>query len=324
MTKKIRVGIVGYGQLGKGVERELQNQQDFQLIAIFTRREPKQITRQFSETRLERFEDISKYQKEIHVMILCGNSKKDLWEQTVHVHKWFPTVDSFDVHEDIPTYFEKVKKSALRARTLSTISIGWDPGLFSLHRMLGEALFPEGEIFSFWGKGYSQGHSAAVRRIPGVRDAVQYTLPSKGAIEQIRRGEKITVAQQDFHKRVCYVALEAGVDKHEIERAIKTMPHYFAPYETIVHFVSQTTLQKNHQSLSHGGHVFARSEDGTFLELTLAANSNPTFTATVLIAYARATFRMYQLGEKGARTIFDIPPKLLAIDTNEMLRKRLL
>ncbi|MEO6683168.1 MAG: diaminopimelate dehydrogenase, partial [Ginsengibacter sp.] len=304
----LRIGIVGYGNLGRGAELAIKQHADMELVGIFSRRAPSQITagsNVFSISEIEDFTD------KIDVMILCGGSAKDLPEQVIEVSKLFNTVDSFDTHAKIPAYFQQVDENARANNKLSLISTGWDPGLFSMMRLLGESVLPQGESYTFWGKGLSQGHSDAVRRVAGVKDAVQYTLPVDSAIEKVRAGENPTFSTAEKHQRVCYVVAQDNADKSEIEKAIQTMPHYFADYDTTVHFISAEELSANHSGMPHGGIVFRSGITGAEtkqnIEFSLQLESNPEFTASVLVTYARAVGKMAREGQTGARTVFDIP-----------------
>lgn len=321
----LRVGIVGYGNLGKGVELAIRQNPDLELVAVFTRRPPGELT---GAANVVSFSQIGDYQEDIDVMILCGGSSTDLPEQVVAVAKLFNTVDSFDTHAKIPAYFAKVDAASKSANTLSLISTGWDPGLFSLARLLGQSILPEGEEYTFWGEGLSQGHSDAVRRVAGVKNGVQYTLPLESAIAQVRAGETPKLTTAERHRRVCYVVAEEGADLSEIKKNIKEMPHYFAPYDTEVHFIDEDTMKTNHSSMPHGGMVFRSGITGNGskqrVEFGLALDSNPEFTASVLVAYARAVGKMAKAGQTGARTVFDIPLGYLSPKSAEELRQTLL
>ncbi|MEO9005252.1 MAG: diaminopimelate dehydrogenase [Ginsengibacter sp.] len=325
-TKDIlRVGIVGYGNLGKGAALALQQNPDMELVAIFTRRVPSELD---AGSKVVAISQLEEYKDKIDVMILCGGSATDLPEQVVQVAKWFHTVDSFDTHAKIPAYFQQVDETAKEHQKLSLISTGWDPGLFSMMRLLGDSILPQGTTHTFWGKGLSQGHSDAVRRVPGVKNAVQYTLPVDSAIEKVRAGENPILSTAEKHKRVCYVEAEKGADLSAIETAIKTMPHYFAEYDTTVHFISAEDLLANHSGMPHGGVVFRSGITGKGtqqkIEFNLQLESNPEFTASVLVAYTRAVGKMAQEGQTGARTVFDIPLGYLSPKSAEVLRRDLL
>lgn len=321
----LRVGIVGYGNLGKGVALAIAQNPDMKLVAVFTRRPPEGLTNVENAVAYSRIAD---YKDDIDVMILCGGSSTDLPEQVLSVSKLFNTVDSFDTHAKIPAYFAKVDKTAVAANTLSLISTGWDPGLFSLARLLGQSILPQGEEYTFWGEGLSQGHSDAVRRVAGVKNGVQYTIPLESAIEQVRAGATPTLTAAERHRRVCYVVAHEGANLLEIEKNIKDMPHYFEPYETTVHFISEKELLENHSGMPHGGTVFRSGITGKGsrqrIEFGLSLESNPEFTASVLVAYARAVGRMAKEGQTGARTVFDIPLGYLSPKSAEELRQTLL
>lgn len=321
----LRVGIVGYGNLGKGVEKAIKQNPDMELVAIFTRRTPAAIG---SEAKVVSTDNMEGYRDAIDVMILCGGSSTDLPEQVLEVSKLFNTVDSFDTHAKIPEYFARVDTCAQAHQTLSLISTGWDPGLFSLARLIGQSILPEGEDYTFWGKGLSQGHSDAVRRVAGVKNGVQYTIPIESALERVRSGENPVLTTAERHQRVCYVVPEEGADIHAVEEAIKTMPHYFADYETIVHFISEEELKREHSTMPHGGIVFRSGITGSGakqrIEFGLTLESNPEFTASVLVAYTRAVGKMASQGQSGARTVLDVPLSYLSPKSDEELRRTLL
>lgn len=326
MNKKIRIGIVGYGNLGKGVEASIKQQEDMELVAIFSRRQPDEITPANSNVSVVHIDDVMAYKDKIDVMMLCGGSANDLPEQTPAMAAHFNTVDSFDTHANIPAYFEAVDQVAQSSETTSIISVGWDPGLFSLNRVISEAVLPVGETYTFWGKGLSQGHSDAVRQVPGVAGGVQYTLPSEEAIKSVRAGENPTLATSERHKRVCYVVAEAGADEAVIEKTIKEMPHYFAPFDTTVHFITAEELERDHSAMPHGGFVIRSGQTGAeaenqVVEFGLTLGSNPNFTSSVLTAYARAAYRLNKEGHIGAKTIFDIAPSYISPKTRAELRK---
>jgi len=325
LSDLLRVGIVGYGNLGKGVEKSIQQNPDMELVAVFTRRPPEGID---CKANVVSFSQIKNFKNKIDVMLLCGGSAKDLPEQVLMVSELFNTVDSFDTHAKIPEYFKKVDESAKKNGTLSLISTGWDPGLFSIARLLGLSILPVGEEYTFWGKGLSQGHSDAVRRVPGVKNGVQYTIPIESALDKIRAGENPELATSEKHQRVCYVVASEDADPTEIEHTIKNMPHYFDEFQTTVHFISEEELEKNHSSMPHGGTVFRSgiTGDGSKqrIEFSLNLESNPEFTASVLVACARAVGKMAKEGQTGARTVFDIPLGYLSSKSPEELRKTLL
>lgn len=325
MDKKLSIGIVGYGNLGRGVELSLQQNPDMELVAIFTRRQPSQVE---SGSKMVSIAEIEAYKEKIDVLILCGGSSTDLPEQGPMLAKWFHTVDSFDTHAKIPAYFEAVNKAAISGNNLSLISTGWDPGLFSLARILGQSILPVGKDYTFWGKGVSQGHSDAIRRVKGVKDGKQYTVPVEAALEVIRNGETPNFTARQKHERICYVVAEAGADLTEIERTIKEMPYYFDEYNTTVYFITEEELKANHAGLPHGGLVLRTGTTGQGtkqqIEFNLKLGSNPEFTASVLVAYARAIGRMSKEGQTGARTVLDIPFAYLSSKTAEELRRDLL
>lgn len=327
--EKIRIGILGYGNLGKGVELAIKANDDMELVAIFTRRNPKEIQTVYFKNVLN-ISEMEKWKDKIDVLLLCGGSATDLPEQGPYYAKNFNTVDSYDTHAKIPEYFEAMDKSSKEGGKVSIISIGWDPGAFSLNRLFAEAFLPKGKTYTFWGKGVSQGHSDAIRRIKGVKNAIQYTIPVEESVEKVRRGENPELTTKQKHLRECYVVLEENADKEKVEKEIKTMPNYFADYHTIVHFVSEKELLKNHAQLSHGGFVIRsgytgmKEENKELIEYSLKLDSNPEFTASILVAYARAAYRLYKNKEYGAKTIFDIAPNMIINKTNNELLKELL
>ncbi|MBW7891081.1 MAG: diaminopimelate dehydrogenase [Chitinophagaceae bacterium] len=321
----LKIGIVGYGNLGKGVEMAIRQNPDMELVAIFTRRPASDIR---SDSKIVSIQEMTAYKSKIDVMILCGGSLKDLPEQVVQIAGLFNTVDSFDTHAKIPEYFKTVDDAARSGNTLSLISTGWDPGLFSLIRLLGQSVLPQGQDYTFWGKGLSQGHSDAIRRVKGVKNGVQYTIPIESALERVRSGENPSLSTAEKHQRVCYVVAEEGASRKEIEDTIKQMPHYFSEYQTTVHFISEEELKKNHSTMPHGGVVFRTGTTGNGtkqkIEFHLDLESNPEFTASVLVAYTRAVGKMAAEGQTGARTVFDIPFGYLSAKTPEELRMSLL
>ncbi|UHA75042.1 diaminopimelate dehydrogenase [Paenibacillus sp. 481] len=325
MTAPIRIGIVGYGNLGKGVEQSIQQNEDMELVAVFTRRDPSSVQ---AGVPVVSIDEAEAYKEKVDVMILCGGSATDLPEQGPYFARMFNAVDSFDTHARIPEYFETVNEAAQANNRVAVISTGWDPGVFSLNRLLFEAVLPEGNEYTFWGKGVSQGHSDAIRRIAGVKNGVQYTIPTDEAIAKVRGGENPTLSTREKHLRECYVVAEEGADQASIEQEIKSMPNYFADYDTIVHFISEAELKANHSAMPHGGLVFRSGTTGAgtsqIMEFGLNLGSNPEFTASVLVAYARAAYKLAQRGESGARTVFDIPFGLLSPKSPEQLRKELL
>lgn len=327
MTQPIRIGIAGYGNLGRGVEAAIKKNSDMTLVGVFSRRDPASLAGQ-TEARCYSMEALNEFTEKIDVLILCGGSKDDLPVQGPQLAKLFNTVDSFDTHARIPEYFASVDTPARAHNKVALISIGWDPGLFSINRVLGEALLPDGETYTFWGKGLSQGHSDAVRRVAGVKRGVQYTLPSEQAIAQVRSGSRPQLATKDKHTRECYIVLEEGADAQAVEQAIVTMPNYFADYDTTVHFIDDSAFERDHQKMPHGGFVIrsgqTSNEHTQTIEYSLTLQSNPEFTASVLVAYARACFRLAQKGDYGCKTAFDIAPGLLSAKSAAELRKELL
>ena len=325
MDQTIRVGIVGYGNLGRGVSMAVRQNPDFELVAVFTRRPPEQVKADVQLVHISQLED---YKGKVDVMILCGGSATDLPQQGPVIAEMFNTVDSYDNHGKIPEYFALIDEAAKKGNRLSLISAGWDPGLFSLMRLLGQVVLPKGYSYTFWGKGVSQGHSDAVRRIAGVKDAVQYTIPVEAAVQRVRSGENPSLTTRDKHYRVCYVVAEEGADPERIEREIKGMPNYFADYDTTVYFISHEELKANHSGMPHGGMVIRSGETGLstkqMMEFSLTLGSNPEFTSSVLVAYARAVYRMAAEGHKGARTVFDIPFAYLSPKTGYEIMKELL
>ena len=325
---KIRIGICGYGNLGKGVEAEITKNPDMELVAVFSRRKPTESLEIKSKTPVVHISEAADWKDKIDVLILCGGSKSDLPSQGPEFAKIFNTVDSFDTHAKIPEYFIAVDQAAKEENHLSVISAGWDPGLFSIQRLYMGAILPEGLTYTFWGPGVSQGHSEAVRGISGVKDAIQYTLPNENALDRIRNGETPELTTGEKHKRLCYVVCEENADKERIENEIKTMPNYFADYETTVEYISQEELKENHSKMMHGGYVMHTGETGNGnkqgVEFKLKLDSNPEFTSSVLIACARAVYKLAKKGECGAITMFDIPPAMLSQKSPEELRKILL
>ncbi len=316
MRKAIKIGIVGYGNLGRGVERALRLHEDMELIGIFTRRDPAEIEPVFPETSVYHMDEIVQFRARIDVLILCGSSRDDLPTQTPQMAAWFNTVDSFDTHAKIPEYFEAVDRAAKAAGKISMVSVGWDPGLFSLERVYSESILPNGSTYTFWGRGLSQGHSAAVRRVEGVQDAVQYTVPNEAAMASVRAGENPELTTRMMHRRECFVVLKEGADAKSVEQAIVTMPDYFADYDTTVEFVSQEVLDRDHAGMPHGGFVIRSGTTSTgtraTVEFGLKLGSNAEFTAAVLVAYARAANRMHAQGVVGAQTVLDVAPGLLS------------
>nr|WP_315278830.1 diaminopimelate dehydrogenase [uncultured Acinetobacter sp.] len=328
MQNSIRIGIAGYGNLGRGVETAIQKNPDLQLVGIFTRRAPESVSPCFAETAVFHMDSLSDFQDKIDVLILCGGSKDDLPQQGPGLASQFNIVDSFDTHARIPEYYASVDAPATANEKTALISIGWDPGMFSINRLFGEALLPDGETYTFWGKGLSQGHSDAIRRVDGVKAGVQYTIPSNDAIEQVRSGARPVLSTKDKHTRECYVVLEEGADAAAVEQAIVTMPDYFADYNTTVNFIDEATLAKDHQRMPHGGFVIrsgnTSDEQKQVLEFSLKLDSNPEFTASILVAYARACYRLNQMQQYGAKTAYDVAPGLLSMKSPAQLRAELL
>ena len=327
---KIRIGIVGYGNIGRGVEQAIKRNEDMELVAVFTRRDPASVKVATEGAKVVHMDDMLSMKGDVDVMVLCGGSATDLPVMGPPKYaQWFNVVDSFDTHAKIPEYFANVDKAAKEGNNISIISVGWDPGMFSLNRLYAESILVQGSTYTFWGKGVSQGHSDAIRRIPGVKNAIQYTVPVDEAVDQVRSGSEPKLTTRDKHTRECYVVAQEGANKAEIENAIKTMPNYFDEYNTTVHFISEEELKRDHSKMPHGGFVIRTGETGEegnkhVIEYSLKLDSNPEFTASVLIAYARAAYRLNQKGENGARSVFDIAPALLSMKTPEQLRKEIL
>lgn len=326
----IKIGIVGYGNLGKGVECAIRQNPDLCLQAVFTRRDPKTVTILTPEVPVLSMDDLPQWKGRIDVLILCGGSAKDLPEMTPALVRDFHVIDSFDTHANIPDHFRKVDAAAKETGHIGVISCGWDPGFFSLNRLYAAAILPQGETYTFWGKGVSQGHSDAVRRIPGVADCRQYTIPVESALEQVRRGENPQLTTRQKHTRYCYVVAQEGADKAAIETAIKTMPHYFDEYDTTVEFISQQELNEKHGGLPHGGSVIRsgitgwNGENRQTVEYKLTLDSNPQFTSSILVACARAAYKMHNRGITGCQTIFDIPPAdMSSLPREELIEKML-
>ena len=323
----INVAIVGYGNLGRGVCLAVDKAEDMECVGIFTRRAPETVNPVIS-VPVYKVDELKNFKGKIDVLLLCGGSATDLPEQASEFLKDFNTVDSFDTHAKIPEYYAKLEKVAKENGTLGAISIGWDPGMFSIARMLFGAVLPDGNDYTFWGKGVSQGHSDAVRRIKGVKNAIQYTIPKEKALSSVRNGENPTLNTRDKHLRECFVAIEDGANQEEIEKAIKGMPNYFADYDTIVHFVSNEEVKNMQKKLSHGGFVFrsgkTTDEASHLIEFSLKLDSNPEFTGSVLTAYGRAVAKMAKEGKTGIVTVFDVPIKYLSSKSEEELRKTLL
>ena len=322
---KIRIGIVGYGNIGRGVEQAIKRNEDMELAAVFTRRDPASVKVATEGAKVMHMDDMLSMKGDVDVMVLCGGSATDLPVMGPEIAANFNTIDSFDTHAKIPEYFANVDKAAKEGNNIGIISVGWDPGMFSLNRLYAESILVQGSTYTFWGKGVSQGHSDAIRRIPGVKNAIQYTVPVDEAVDQVRSGSEPKLTTRDKHTRECYVVAQEGANK----AAIKTMPNYFDEYNTTVHFISEEELKRDHSKMPHGGFVIRTGETGEegnkhVIEYSLKLDSNPEFTASVLIAYARAAYRLNQKGENGARSVFDIAPALLSMKTPEQLRKEIL
>ena len=325
---KIKVGILGYGNLGRGVELAVRNTSDMEVFGVFSRREPASV--KTCGASVFSIDEILNFKGKFDVLVLCGGSATDLPTQTPEFAKNFNVVDSFDTHAKIPEHFANVDNAAKSGGNVGIIAIGWDPGLFSLNRLVGESVLESGESYTFWGKGVSQGHSDAIRRIKGVVDARQYTVPIESALASVRAGENPNLSTREKHLRECFVVAEDGADKAKIENEIKTMPNYFADYDTTVHFIDLETLKREHGGIPHGGFVLRsgstgeRGETKHLIEFSLKLDSNPEFTASVLVAYARAAYRLHKDGKSGAFSIFDIAPALISPKTPEQLRKEIL
>ena len=325
----IRIGILGYGNLGRGVECAIKHNPDTELVAVFTRRDPETVKILTETAKVYSVKDAEKLKDEIDVLIICGGSATDLPVQTPEYVKYFNVVDSFDTHKKIPEHFANVDKAATESGHVGIISVGWDPGMFSLNRMYANAILTNGNDYTFWGKGVSQGHSDAIRRIDGVKNAIQYTVPIEDAVEQVRSGSEPELTTRQKHLRECYVVAEEGADKAAIENAIKTMPNYFSDYDTTVTFITEEELKANHSKMPHGGFVIRTGETGCegnkhVIEYSLKLDSNPEFTGSVLVAYARAAHRLSKKGECGARSVFDIAPAYLSPKDGAYLRKHML
>ncbi len=326
----IRIGILGYGNLGRGVECAVKQNPDMELVAVFTRRAPEDVKILTKEAKVCTLAEIENWKDKIDVMILCGGSATDLPQQTPQYASMFNVVDSFDTHARIPEHFDNVDAAAKAAGKVGIISVGWDPGMFSLNRLYANAILPMGKTYTFWGKGVSQGHSDAIRRVPGVKNAKQYTIPVESALEQVRSGEGPDLTTREKHTRECFVVLEEGADAAKVEEAIKTMPNYFADYDTTVHFISEEELLRDHSGIPHGGFVIHsgntgwNEENNHVIEYSLKLDSNPEFTSSVLVAYARAAYRLSKEGQSGCKTVFDIAPAYLSAQTGAELRAHLL
>ena len=329
----MKIGILGYGNLGRGVECAIKQNPDCELTAVFTRRDPPSVKILTAGVPVYSVNDIEKHKSEVDVLIICGGSATDLPKQTPVYAKYFNVIDSFDTHAKIPEHFANVDAAAKSAGNTALISCGWDPGMFSLNRLYANCILPEGNDYTFWGKGVSQGHSDAIRRIKGVKDGKQYTIPVQEALDAVRAGKNPELTTRQKHTRECFVVAEDGAtdaDKARIEKEIKEMPNYFADYDTTVHFISEEELKKNHSEIPHGGFVFRTGKTGwnkeynNVIEYSLKLDSNPAFTSSVLIAYARAVFRMKNEGQTGCKTVFDVPPAYLSPLSGEEIRAHLL
>ena len=326
----IRIGILGYGNLGRGVECAIRQNPDMELVAVFTRRNPEDVTILTETAAVCNIADAADWKDKIDVMILCGGSATDLPVQTPKYAQWFNVVDSFDTHARIPEHFANVDKAASESNHVGIISVGWDPGMFSLNRMYANAILTNGKDYTFWGKGVSQGHSDAIRRIDGVKDGKQYTIPVEAALEAVRSGQNPELTTRQKHTRECFVVAEEGADLARIEQEIKTMPNYFDEYDTTVHFISEEELKRDHSGIPHGGFVIRtgktgwNDENSHVIEYSLKLDSNPEFTSSVIVAYARAAYRMNQEGQKGCKTVFDVAPAYLSALDGAELRKHLL
>ena len=327
MTSKIRIGIAGYGNLGRGVQAAIAKNPDMELVGVYTRRDPQALQLAQPAPRFG-IDELEKHAAQIDALILCGGSKSDLPQQGPKFAALFNTVDSFDTHARIPEYYASIDGPAKAAGKTALLSVGWDPGMFSINRVFGEALLPDGETYTFWGRGLSQGHSDAIRRVPGVAAGVQYTIPSQEAIDRVRAGERPSLSTREKHQRECFVALEDGADRESVREAIVTMEHYFDQYDTTVQFIDEQTLAAEHSNMPHGGFVIrsgnTSEEQKQVIEYSLALGSNPEFTSSVLVAYARAAFRMNQRGITGAQTVYDVAPGLLSPKSPAQLRAELL
>ncbi len=326
----IRIGIFGYGNLGRGVESAIRQNSDMELVAVFTRRDPETVKLSTSGVSVYHADKVLELKDKIDVMILCGGSATDLPVQTPELAKHFNVVDSFDTHARIPEHFANVNESASASGKVALISVGWDPGMFSLNRLYASAILPEGKDYTFWGKGVSQGHSDAIRRVEGVLDAKQYTIPVPEALDAVRSGNAPELTTRQKHIRECFVVAKEGADLNKIESEIKNMPNYFADYDTTVHFITMEELKRDHSGIPHGGFVIRsgktgfNGENNHIIEYSLKLDSNPEFTASVIVAYARAAYRLNKEGASGCKTVFDIAPAYLSAKTNEELRKEML
>ena len=326
----IKIGILGYGNLGRGVECAVKQNDDMELVAVFTRRNPEDVKILTETAVVCNVADVEDWKDKIDVMIICGGSATDLPKQTPVYAKMFNVIDSFDTHARIPEHFANVDAAAKEGGHVGIISVGWDPGMFSLNRLYANAILPDGNDYTFWGKGVSQGHSDAIRRVEGVKDGKQYTIPVEAALEAVRNGENPELTTRQKHTRECFVVLEEGADAAKVEEEIKTMPNYFSDYDTTVHFISEEELKANHSGIPHGGFVLRSGKTGWdgenkhLIEYSLKLDSNPEFTSSVLIAYATAAYRLASEGQSGCKTVFDIAPAYLSAKSGEELRKHML
>ena len=326
----MRIGILGYGNLGRGVECAVKQNDDVELKAVFTRRNPADVKILTPGVNVYSVNDVEAHKDEIDVLIICGGSATDLPEMTPKYTKYFNVIDSFDTHANIPQHFANVDKAAKENGHIALISCGWDPGMFSLNRLYANAILPEGNDYTFWGKGVSQGHSDAIRRVEGVKDGKQYTIPVESALESVRNGENPELTTRQKHTRECFVVAEEGADLAKIEEEIKNMPNYFSDYDTTVHFITEEELKKNHSGIPHGGFVFRygvtgwNKENKHVIEYSLKLDSNPEFTSSVLVAYARAINRLHSEGVNGCKTVFDIAPAYLSPLSGDEIRAHLL
>lgn len=327
---RIKIGILGYGNLGRGVECAVKQNDDMELVAVFTRRNPEDVKILTETATVCNVADVEDWKDKIDVMIICGGSATDLPKQTPVYAKMFNVIDSFDTHARIPEHFANVDAAAKEGGHVGIISVGWDPGMFSLNRLYANAILPDGNDYTFWGKGVSQGHSDAIRRVEGVKDGKQYTIPVEAALKAVRNGENPELTTRQKHTRECFVVLEEGADAAKVEEEIKTMPNYFSDYDTTVHFISEEELKANHSGIPHGGFVLRSGKTGWdgenkhLIEYSLKLDSNPEFTSSVLIAYARAAYRLASEGQSGCKTVFDIAPAYLSAKSGEELRKHML
>lgn len=326
----IKIGILGYGNLGRGVECAVKQNDDMELVAVFTRRNPEDVKILTETATVCNVADVEDWKDKIDVMIICGGSATDLPKQTPVYAKMFNVIDSFDTHARIPEHFANVDAAAKEGGHVGIISVGWDPGMFSLNRLYANAILPDGNDYTFWGKGVSQGHSDAIRRVEGVKDGKQYTIPVEAALKAVRNGENPELTTRQKHTRECFVVAEEGADLTQIENDIKTMPNYFSDYDTTVHFISEEELKRDHSGIPHGGFVIRsgktgwNDENNHVIEYSLKLDSNPEFTSSVLVAYARAAYRMSKEGQTGAKTVFDVAPAYLCAADGAELRKHLL